>query len=179
LTTNPGSPTTPAASNREPEATVLDHTAELQELLATRGLRVLRGPNRGAWSGILTATTGSDDAALYQRLIDNDVRCSLRATGGPLLAELLQHLRRSRPSCGHVRMNGAPAQLRHRARRRFGSIRWARFAGDRRRFQHRRLPSLPKAHSRSRCAPRGPVGPSPIEFAQRGRIPVQSRVCAL
>ena len=63
------------------EATVLDHTAELQELLATRGLRVLRGPNRGEWSGILTATTGSDDAALYQRLIDNDVRCSLRATG--------------------------------------------------------------------------------------------------
>ena len=33
------------------------------------------------WSGILTATSGSDDAALYQRLIDNDVRCSLRATG--------------------------------------------------------------------------------------------------
>jgi hypothetical protein len=53
----------------------------LQELLAARGVRVLRGPDRNEWSGILIVTSGSDDAALYQRLIDNDVRCSLRATG--------------------------------------------------------------------------------------------------
>jgi cysteine desulfurase / selenocysteine lyase len=63
------------------EATVLDRTAELQELVAAAGLRVLRGPDRSEWSGILITTTGSDDAALYRRLIDNDVRCSLRATG--------------------------------------------------------------------------------------------------
>ena len=63
------------------EATVLDRTAELQELVAAGGLRVLRGPDRSEWSGILITTTGSDDAALYRRLIDNDVRCSLRATG--------------------------------------------------------------------------------------------------
>jgi cysteine desulfurase / selenocysteine lyase len=63
------------------EATVLDLTAELQELLAAGGLSVLRGPDRSEWSGILITTTGSDDAALYRRLIDNDVRCSLRATG--------------------------------------------------------------------------------------------------
>jgi cysteine desulfurase / selenocysteine lyase len=63
------------------EATVLDRTAELQELVAAGGLRVLRGPDRREWSGILITTTGSDDAALYRRLIDNDVRCSLRATG--------------------------------------------------------------------------------------------------
>ena len=63
------------------EAAVLDLADELRELLAERGLRVLRGDARAESSGILIATTGADDGALYQRLTDSGVRCSLRATG--------------------------------------------------------------------------------------------------
>ncbi|MDQ3739980.1 MAG: aminotransferase class V-fold PLP-dependent enzyme [Actinomycetota bacterium] len=63
------------------ESTVLDLAGELEELLVARGLRVLREHDRAHASGILIATTGFDDDALYQRLMDNGVRCSLRATG--------------------------------------------------------------------------------------------------
>ncbi|MDA0180114.1 aminotransferase class V-fold PLP-dependent enzyme [Solirubrobacter phytolaccae] len=63
------------------ETLVLDRTAELTELLIAAGLTPTRTSERSHWSGILIATTGDDDAALHRRLLDADVRCSLRGGG--------------------------------------------------------------------------------------------------
>ena len=65
------------------ETTVLGHAAELQQLLISRGLRVLRSSNPGECSGIVITSTADRgaDAAVYERLTGRDVRCSLRVTG--------------------------------------------------------------------------------------------------
>jgi cysteine sulfinate desulfinase/cysteine desulfurase-like protein len=82
------------------EATVLGHAAELQQLLISRGLRVLRSSNAGECSGIVITSTGDRgaDAAVYERLIARDVRCSLRVTGirfSPHYYNTAEHLRQA------------------------------------------------------------------------------------
>lgn len=65
------------------EKTVLAHAAELQELLISRGLSVLRSSNAGDCSGIVITSTGNRgaDTAVYERLTAREVCCSLRDTG--------------------------------------------------------------------------------------------------
>lgn len=63
------------------ERQVLMRTEEVEDMVAARGWRSLRSRDRTCWSGILVATSGTDDQAIHTRLLDAGVRCSLRGGG--------------------------------------------------------------------------------------------------
>jgi selenocysteine lyase/cysteine desulfurase len=67
----------------EVERVVLSRAAELQALITAEGLQAPRSANSSQHSGIVFATSGEPDtdAATYQRLIANGIRCSLRSAG--------------------------------------------------------------------------------------------------
>ena len=60
------------------ECHILDRTEDLVGRLQGHGWTVLRDDRRRAWSGIVMATSGGDDAEMYERLQSAGVRCSLR-----------------------------------------------------------------------------------------------------
>jgi selenocysteine lyase/cysteine desulfurase len=60
------------------EQLVLTRADELADALRTLGLQVHRGTTPERRSGIVVATTGGDDAAVHARLLEREVRCSLR-----------------------------------------------------------------------------------------------------
>lgn len=60
------------------ERHILDRTEDLVGRLQGHGWTVLRDDRRRAWSGIVMATSGGDDAEMYERLQSAGVRCSLR-----------------------------------------------------------------------------------------------------
>ncbi len=69
------------AGRQAVENRVLDTTAELSALLLDQGWELLRTPDRRHWSGILMATSGSDDETMFERLRAAGVRCSLWGRG--------------------------------------------------------------------------------------------------
>lgn len=60
------------------EQMILGRTEEIADALAQLGLTITRARSHAHWSGIVTATTGPDDADWHARLLDAGVRCSLR-----------------------------------------------------------------------------------------------------
>lgn len=64
------------------EQQILDRTEHLAAVIERKGWTVYRADRREAWSGIVIATTGTDDVAMHERLQSAGVRCSLR--GGTL-----------------------------------------------------------------------------------------------
>jgi len=70
-----------SAGPRAIEEHILDATAELSERLEECGWTTLRDSRRQTWSGILIASSGGDDDAVFARLTAAGIRCSRRGGG--------------------------------------------------------------------------------------------------